>query len=261
MADAYSFVKGGKLNLKGEKRKSHKKHKKHKKRKEEKEDKASEDTVKHGGWWSVTKFEEITGGIAIEMGEMTYIQAKDNGLFTLGETREIGQGPEPEEILTAIKISETKIALKSGYDKYLSIEANESVAGRSDAIGPREQWEPVFQDGKLALLGCNNCFMSMNEKGNAACISRTAGPEEIVTIRSCASKDTKEDKDDKPVEEKRSLKDTQINYVKKFQSFQDRRLRINPEDRSSLKKARQEGALHESLLDRREKMKSDRYCK
>ena len=38
----------------------------------------------------MTKFEEITGGIAIEMGEMTYIQAKDNGLFTLGETREIG---------------------------------------------------------------------------------------------------------------------------------------------------------------------------
>ena len=37
---------------------------------------------------------------------------------------------------------------------------------------------------------------------------------------------------------------------KKFQSFQDRRLRINEEDRAALKKAKEEGDFHEKLLDR-----------
>ncbi|XP_054401356.1 uncharacterized protein LOC129053347 [Pongo abelii] len=37
-----------------------------------------------GIWWTVTKFGEISGTIAIEMDEGTYIHALDNGLFTLG---------------------------------------------------------------------------------------------------------------------------------------------------------------------------------
>lgn len=39
-----------------------------------------------------------------------------------------------------------RIALKSGYGRYLGINSDGLVVGRSDAIGPREQWEPVFQD-------------------------------------------------------------------------------------------------------------------
>lgn len=39
-----------------------------------------------------------------------------------------------------------RIALKSGYGKYLGINSDSVVVGRSDAIGSREQWEPVFQD-------------------------------------------------------------------------------------------------------------------
>lgn len=58
-------------------------------------------------------------------------------------------GPEPEEILTAVKVDETKIALKSGYDQYLSVGTNNLVLGRSMAIGSKEQWEPVFQEVKL----------------------------------------------------------------------------------------------------------------
>lgn len=39
-----------------------------------------------------------------------------------------------------------RIALKSGYGKYLGVNSEGLVVGRSDAIGSREQWEPVFQD-------------------------------------------------------------------------------------------------------------------
>jgi protein FRG1 len=38
-------------------------------------------------------------------------------------------------------------------------------------------------------------------------------------------------------------------------------MRVSGESKKELKKAMKTGVLHEALLDRREKMKADRYCK
>lgn len=85
----------------------------------------------------------------------------------------------------------------------------------------------------------------------------------FVQIRSNSERNQERDKRKKelPVEEQGSVRDTEINYVKKFQKFQDKKLRVNQGDMSELVEAKKTGALHEVLLDRREKMKSDRYCK
>ena len=53
----------------------------------------------------------------------------------------------------------------------------------------------------------------------------------------------------------------ELNHVKKSQSFKNGKLLVNEEDRADVKRAKKEGALYELLLDRRAKMKSDRYCK
>lgn len=37
-----------------------------------------------GRWWAVRNFGEITGTVAIEMQNYSYVQALDTGLFTLG---------------------------------------------------------------------------------------------------------------------------------------------------------------------------------
>ena len=66
-------------------------------------------------------------------------------MFISGAMHEEGQGPDQEEILMAIKINDTKIALKSGYNKYMKVQGNGQVLGISDAVGAMEQLEPIFQ--------------------------------------------------------------------------------------------------------------------
>ncbi|CAG2181658.1 unnamed protein product, partial [Oppiella nova] len=121
MAD-YSGVRIGKLKLKGEKRKK----KKQKTPKEETPEETQRhvdllDSQNHGNWFPIEKFEQITGQIAIEISPYQYVRALDNGLFILGAAHSPGEQPDPEEIITAIRCS-TQIALKSGYNKYLSVD-------------------------------------------------------------------------------------------------------------------------------------------
>lgn len=48
--------------------------------------------MKHGGWWRITKVLEITGSVAIQFGNRTYVKALDTGLFTLGAPHDEGDG-------------------------------------------------------------------------------------------------------------------------------------------------------------------------
>ncbi|CAF4090533.1 unnamed protein product [Rotaria sp. Silwood2] len=204
--------------------------------------------VKHGGWWKVTKFHEINGNVAIEFGTNSYVHSLDNGLFCIGSTRSFGEGPEQQQILTAIRISENKIALKSGFRKYLAINKNGLVIGRSDAIGMREHFEPVFENGNLALSASNDKFIRFNDEGDPVAMDDRATEGNFIQIQL-------------PVEEQGTIRETEINYVKKYQKFQDKKLRINQGDIKNLVDAKKHGSLHEVLLDRREQMKADRYCK
>ncbi|XP_055373357.1 protein FRG1 homolog [Condylostylus longicornis] len=259
----YDNVRIGKLVLKGEKHKSKKRKHKDKSHDKEKKSKTNvdEDALRNGGWWKVTTTTEVIGSVAIQFGERTYIKALDNGLFTLGSPHDIGEGPAPEEILTAFSINEKKVSFKSGYGKYLKVEKDGMVTGRSEAVGSMEQWEPIFEDGKMALLSEIGTFMAIDPEDDACvALQKKVGPNEIAVIRSCAVRELKE-KDDEPVEEKGDLQQVEKNFVKKFQKFQDKKMLINKEDVKELERAKEEGYLHEKLLDRRSKMKADRYCK
>lgn len=54
--------------------------------------------------------------------------------------------PDPTEIFTVVTLSDTKIAIKSGYGRYLGVDTAGEVVGKAEAVGPREQWEPVFEE-------------------------------------------------------------------------------------------------------------------
>ena len=55
--------------------------------------------------------------------------------FQVGDVHDKGEGPAPEEIFTASRVSDQHIALKSGYGKYLTVNKEGVLSGTSDAIG------------------------------------------------------------------------------------------------------------------------------
>jgi protein FRG1 len=59
----------------------------------------------------------------------------------------------------------------------------------------------------------------------------------------------------------------EMSFTKKFQSFQNlcfkegQTVKVSKEERRRLKEAKKAGKLHEELLNRRSKMKADKFCK
>lgn len=118
MADNYKQVKSGRLKLKGLDDGSRKKKHKKKKREREEEEPTDVDALRHGGWRKVENFHEVSGNIALQTFQKSYIEALNTGLFTVSELRDDGENsPAPVEVFTAVPLSEKKIALKSGYGK------------------------------------------------------------------------------------------------------------------------------------------------
>lgn len=95
MSDLYGTVRSGKLKLKGEKKSKSKSKKRERDRAESDERKRRKtlelaDAQRHGGWWCVTSFQQITGPVAIEM-KGCFVKALDNGTFTLGPPHDQGK--------------------------------------------------------------------------------------------------------------------------------------------------------------------------
>jgi len=279
MDEQFAKVKtgGGGLRLKGEKVKKQKKHKKSKKREredgesEQEEVKRSkkefkEDSMKHGGWWACEKYHEVTGPVAIQFPNNCYMKAMDNGKFVLGAPHGDGEGPDPEEIVMAMRVGGEggggKVSLKSGFDRFIKLNKHEQLHGVSEAVGRMEEFEPVWQEGKCALLGPNNKFLTADEDDLLVCTELTVGAEQIIRIR---SNKEREDVNKKviPVEERGSAADVELKFTKKFMKFQDHKYkaRLDFESQGQILVAKEQGNLHETLLDRREKIKSDRMCK
>lgn len=115
----------------------------------------------------------------------------------------------------------------------------------------------------MALLSSNKKFCSIdNEDDTFIALSKTAGANEsLCVIRSNAYRGEVVSKNADIEERVDDLDIIEKNYVKKFQKFQDKKLKLCKDDVTELAKAKESGKLHESLLDRRSKMKADRYCK
>ena len=195
-----------------------------------------------------------------------YMHGLENGLFVMGAPHEAREPPASEEILTAIRANESHIALKSAHGQYLSVNQNGLIVARSEAISPKEYFEVIIDydyDGrKIYLKASNDKYVGVNHEGDIVAMSDKKDGLDL-RVRSLNKRDrSKQSNKDLPEEERvDDLANVELNYVKKFQKFQDKKIRLYKGDEDDLRVAKEHGLLHEKLLDRREKMKSDRYCK
>jgi protein FRG1 len=198
----------------------------------------------------------------LQFGEHRFVKALDDGSFTLSAPHSKGEAPSFDEEFSAFIVNETKIYIKSGFGKYLRPDSDGVVTGRSEAAGEKESFEPIWENGKMALLAANGCFCAIDPEDDALVALRKAvGANEVCVIRSNAFRGEVISATASIEEKTEDLDQVELNYVKKFQKFQDKKIKINQEDTKELKTAKETGKLHESLLDRRSKMKADRYCK
>lgn len=267
--DAYSAVKSSKLKLKGDESSSKsKKHKKSHKRKStdisDAADLKLEDELNHAGGWVIESLKQVVGTIFIEFREYMYMHGLDNGLFVLGSPHLPTERPEVCELLTALPIDEKYVAFKSAYGKYLSVNQNGLLVGRSEAIGTKEYFQIEFDydytGRKSYIKASNEKYLGVNHDGDIVAMF-DKNEDTNLTLRSLNKRDNNSKKNLPEEEKGDDLKNVELNYVKKFQKFQDKRIKTSEEDVGELLKAKEQGNLHESLLDRREKMKADRYCK
>ena len=116
-----------------------------------------------------------------------------------------------------------------------------------------------FKYPSVRVRHVNNKGLIMEVTGEP---QHAVGDMEVVRIR---SNKEKEDINKKtiPEEERGTVGDVELKFTKKFMKFQDHkyRMRIDHASQGQILQAKEQGNLHETLLDRREKIKSDRMCK
>lgn len=268
MADAYKAVRTGGLKLKGSK-----KLKKRKRVAEEESGPAVE--TRHGAFWLVDKIEQLTGNVLIETQTGGYLTAIDDGTLSTALPREVDNDPEnmpePQDIFTMVAVSESRVAFKTAYGRYVSsAPVTGDVSARTEAMGVRELWMPMMEEGGvLKFRSADKKYFTTGLPGAAVHATSDSASDPGISFRvhSSAALDTARPKKQGEYDiEGGTLKNMEESFVKRFQSFQSEthkegnKVRITSEDRKALRKAQKDGSLHGQLLIRRAKMKSDKYC-
>ncbi|KAG2041649.1 FRG1-like family-domain-containing protein [Suillus americanus] len=154
----------------------------------------------------------------------------------------------------------------TGEGKFLSCDKHGIVSAFREARGPEEEWTPVLlPDGMVAFMNVYENYLSVDEVAGGSLQLR--GDSEEVGFRErfwlkIQSKYKKEAHEEKKKREAGSeltvIDETSTNHM--HQAWGAGRSVVSKEDKRELKRARKEGRLAEALLDRRAKLKSDRFC-
>lgn len=113
----------------------------------------------------VTALPQLVGHCLLESECGGYVMAVDDGSIGVGPPRPHDAAPDslpdPTEIVTVVAVTERKIALKTAYGRYITLEADGSLAAKTEAMGVRELWEPVLLDsGEVLLRGHTKGYLT-----------------------------------------------------------------------------------------------------
>ncbi|KAH7929736.1 hypothetical protein BV22DRAFT_106524 [Leucogyrophana mollusca] len=154
----------------------------------------------------------------------------------------------------------------TGEGKFMSCDKHGLVSADREARGPEEEWTPVvLPDGMVAFMNVYEKYLSVDEVAGGT-LQLRGDSEDVgfrerfwVKIQSKYKKEAHEEKKKREgVSDVVSIDEASTNRL--HQAWGAGRSVISKEDRRELKRARKEGRLAEALLDRRAKLKSDRFC-
>ncbi|GJE87168.1 FRG1-like domain-containing protein [Phanerochaete sordida] len=154
-----------------------------------------------------------------------------------------------------------------GEGKFLSCDKHGIVSADREARGPQEEWTPVvFPDGMVAFQNIYEKYLAVDEVAGGQLALRGDSEEVGFRERFWVKIQSKYKKEAHAEERKRkegmSIDDNldEASANKTFQAWGAGRSILSTDDKKELKKAKKEGRLAEALLDRRAKLKSDRFC-
>ncbi|KAG9102652.1 hypothetical protein FRC06_001526 [Ceratobasidium sp. 370] len=269
-----------KLTFKGEK--------KSKKRKaREGEEEAREDDIDPGTWVQPETPEQVLGPtFIIHQAATTTCVAFDStrnriNIQALSSASSSTEGSKPlsfvptevNQVWVATRVAGSlTINLRTPEGKFLSCDALGLVSADREARGPQEEFTPVIlpetdEEGNhmVAFMNIYEKYISVDEIAGGQTTLRgdsdTVGFSERFWVRVQHDYKRKAGEEDRKKAGKilaPEIDETGTNH--KFQAWGAGKSVISSEDRKALKKARKEGTLSEALLDRRSKLKSDRFC-
>ncbi|EIW85088.1 hypothetical protein CONPUDRAFT_87579 [Coniophora puteana RWD-64-598 SS2] len=154
----------------------------------------------------------------------------------------------------------------TGEGKFLSCDKHGIVSADREARGPEEEWTPVFMPGGMvAFMNVYEKYISIDEVAGGTMTLR-GDSEEVgfkerfwVKIQSKYKKEAHEERKKREGATKSPTID-EAGTNRTYQAWGAGRSIVSHDDTRDLKKARKEGRLSEALLDRRAKLKSDRFC-
>ncbi|KAF9298263.1 hypothetical protein BGZ74_009453 [Mortierella antarctica] len=164
-----------------------------------------------------------------------------------------------------------RMTLKASNGRYLSSDKFGIVSADTEAIGMQEEWTAILkpeENGGIALQNHYGKFLSVDEvaaerPGSSLGFQIRADSEVIgfceLFQAKIQAKYRKKAKKTKEVQI--ATKDYEFEQSRKFQTWNHGRIVVSDRDIRELDKAKKQGRFSEALLDRREKVKSDRYCK
>ncbi|GAW01207.1 FRG1-like family-domain-containing protein [Lentinula edodes] len=155
----------------------------------------------------------------------------------------------------------------SGEGKFLSANTLGIVSCDRDARGPQEEWTPVIMpDGMTALMNSYEKYLGIDEVAGGS-LQLRADSDEVgfkerfwLKIQSKYKKEANEEEKTKKegMAGPPKIDESATNHL--YQAWGAGRSVVSSHDKKELKRARKEGRLAEALLDRRAKLKSDRFC-
>ncbi|KAI8620191.1 hypothetical protein BC830DRAFT_1100654 [Chytriomyces sp. MP71] len=193
-------------------------------------------------------------------------------------------------LVSRLPTGEARVSIKSAFDRYMSCDKFGVVSCDKEAVGPYEEWEVVKREDGFALQSVTkNGFLSCEpdgvldsdedpEKlkraatgksgyglgggricGTVRADADSVGFKEVFQLRCQRQNLANAQKKKKKEKEDADALAMDADQLKRSQSYG--RVDMTEREAKLLKKAQKQGNLNEALLERREKIKADRYCK